>query len=65
MLWRPKIARYDASENQKGLAVLKPAYEKRYWLRSDTFEDVKLTEQAVTLHQKQEALKKPRPRQTP
>lgn len=49
VLWRPMIARYDAKENQKGLALLKPTYEKRYWLRSDTFEDAKLTDQAVKL----------------
>lgn len=47
VLWRPMIARYDAQEKQEGLAVLKPAHEKRYWLRSDTFENPKLAEQAV------------------
>ena len=47
VLWRPKIARYDARENQKGLAVLKYSHKNRYWLRSDTFEDAKLAEQAM------------------
>ena len=49
VLWRPGIAHYDAREGQKGLAVLKPAHGDRYWLRSDTFEDAALAEQAVKL----------------
>ena len=47
VIWRPKTAGYDAKENQLGLAVLKPAHEKRYWLRSDTFVDTAFTEQAA------------------
>jgi len=47
VIWRPEIAGYDAKENQLGLAVLKPAHEKRYWLRSDTFVDTALAEQAA------------------
>ena len=47
VVWRPKIASYDAKENQLGLAVLKPLHEKRYWLRSDTFMDKTLAEQAA------------------
>ena len=33
VIWRPKIAGYDVKKGQLGLAVLKPAHEKRYWLR--------------------------------
>ena len=48
VVWRPKVARYDAEENQMGLAVLKHAHEKRYWLRLDTFVDNRiLAEQAA------------------
>lgn len=46
VVWRPKIARYDAQEKQKGLAILKYAHKGRYWLRSDTFEDPKLAKEA-------------------
>lgn len=46
VVWRPVIAKYDAAPNQAGLAVLKGAFKERYWLRSDTFEDIKLAKQA-------------------
>jgi hypothetical protein len=47
VVWRPKVARYNAEENQLGLAVLKPAHQKRYWLRADTFVDITFAEQAA------------------
>jgi hypothetical protein len=47
VVWRPKVARYSAEENQLGLAVLKPAHQKRYWLRADTFVDITFAEQAA------------------
>jgi hypothetical protein len=47
VVWRPKVTRYNAEENQLGLAVLKPAHQKRYWLRSDTFVDISFAEQAA------------------
>jgi len=47
VLWRPRIARFDARENQTGLAVLKHQHDKRYWLRPDTFADAKLAEEAI------------------
>ena len=47
VVWRPKVGRYNAEENQLGLAVLKPAHEKRYWLRPDTFVDITFAEQAA------------------
>ncbi len=56
--WRPKIAYYDAEENQEGLAVLKYKDGGRYWLRSDTIVDSKLAEQAVKFLEK---TRKPQP----
>lgn len=47
VVWRPKVARYNAEENQLGLAVLKHAHEKRYRLRPDTFVDITFAEQAA------------------
>ena len=47
VVWRPKVAKYDAEDKQIGLAVLNPAHEKRYWLRPDTFVDVSFAEQAA------------------
>ena len=47
VVWRPKAAQFDAKINQQGLAVLKNSHNKSYWLRPDTFADVKLAEQAA------------------
>ncbi|MDB4338531.1 hypothetical protein OAA19_00320 [Rubripirellula sp.] len=49
VVWRPVMDRFDAVENQVGLALLKPSLEKRYWLRADTFDDATLAGQAVSI----------------
>lgn len=49
VVWRPKVGHFNTQEDQLGLAILKPAHEKRYWLRLDTFVDRALAEQAEWL----------------
>lgn len=41
-----RIAGYNAVEGQRGLALLLPKQEESYWLRADTFDDVKFADEA-------------------
>ena len=50
--WRPQIGRFDVIDDQKGLALLSPQMKKRFFLRADTFADIKLAKEA------QEAMEK-------
>lgn len=52
VIWRKSVGGYqvfDAAEGLKAIAILNSYHEGRYWLRSDTFENLSLIEEVREL----------------